>query len=166
VDNSKTYAAPDTYKKQRVGAAVRPDTSELEVLAVNNTVKDITKRAKKIKRNTPGQVRLCYEADVCGFTLKRRIEGRTFHDLRRTALSNWPASGMSEHDVVVLSGHSSFSATHESYLAVRKDLVDRARRAAGNFWRAPGARPESQSQGVDNRPEKVLNNKNLGFERP
>ncbi len=37
------------------------------------------------------------------------------HDLRRTCLSNGLASGMSEHDVVVLAGHSSFSTTHESW---------------------------------------------------
>jgi len=30
------------------------------------------------------------------------VEGKTCHDLRRTALSNWRASGMSEHDVMVL----------------------------------------------------------------
>jgi len=36
---------------------------------------------------------------------------------------------MSEHDVMVLAGHSNFATTHEFYLAVADDLVDRARRA-------------------------------------
>ena len=52
----------------------------------------------------------------------------TFHDFRRTALSNWFANGMSEHDVMVLAGHSNFDTTHQFYLAVASDLVARARR--------------------------------------
>ncbi|MBW8017420.1 MAG: site-specific integrase, partial [Planctomycetes bacterium] len=55
---------------------------------------------------------------------------RKFHCLRNTALTNWFANGMSEHDVMTLAGHSSFSTTHEFYLAVADDLVDRARKAA------------------------------------
>jgi len=37
---------------------------------------------------------------------------------------------MSEHDVMILAGHASFSTTHAFYLAVADDLVDRAREAA------------------------------------
>lgn len=55
-----------------------------------------------------------------------------FHDLRRTAITNWFANGMSENDVMVLAGHSNFATTHEFYLAVADDLVDRARRASTN----------------------------------
>ncbi len=55
-----------------------------------------------------------------------------FHDLRRTAITNWFANGMSENDVMTLAGHSNFATTHEFYLAVADDLVDRARRAAAN----------------------------------
>jgi integrase len=54
-----------------------------------------------------------------------------FHDLRRTALTNWLANGMSEHEVMILAGHASFSTTHRFYLAVADDLVDRARKAVG-----------------------------------
>ncbi len=53
-----------------------------------------------------------------------------FHDLRNTALTNWFANGMSEHDVMTLAGHASFETTHRFYLAVADDLVDRARAAA------------------------------------
>jgi len=55
-----------------------------------------------------------------------------FHDLRRTAITNWLANGMSENDVMVLAGHSNFATTHKFYLAVADDLVDRARRASAN----------------------------------
>ena len=65
-----------------------------------------------------------------GLILKRaHVKNGTFHDLRRTALSNWFANGLSEHDVMVLAGHSSFQTTHNFYLAVADDLVDRARKA-------------------------------------
>jgi len=50
-----------------------------------------------------------------------------FHDLRRTCLSNWLANGLGEFDVMNLAGHSSFQTTHTFYLAVRRDLSDRAR---------------------------------------
>ena len=66
-----------------------------------------------------------------GKILKRAgVRKGQFHDLRRTALSNWFASGMSENDIMTLAGHSSFSTTHEFYLAVADDLIDRARKAA------------------------------------
>jgi hypothetical protein len=39
----------------------------------------------------------------------------------------WLANGMSEYDVMVLAGHSSFATTHKFYLVVADDLVGRAR---------------------------------------
>ncbi|MBN2455197.1 MAG: tyrosine-type recombinase/integrase [Sedimentisphaerales bacterium] len=60
---------------------------------------------------------------------KAGIKKGTFHDFRRTAISMWFTNGMSEHDVMVLARHSSFATTHEFYLAVADDLVDRARAA-------------------------------------
>jgi len=61
---------------------------------------------------------------------KTGVKTGTFHDVRRTAISAWFANGMSEHDVMVLAGHSNFATTHEFYLAVADDLVDRARVAS------------------------------------
>lgn len=71
-----------------------------------------------------------------------KVRKGQFHDLRRTAITNWFANGMSENDVMVLAGHSNFATTHEFYLAVADDLIDRARKAAakspvsnfGAFW--------------------------------
>ncbi len=68
-----------------------------------------------------------------------------FHDLRRTALSNWLANGMGEYDVMILAGHGSFDTTHEFYLAIREDMLARARQAASRAvgqnlaraWHAP-----------------------------
>jgi len=61
---------------------------------------------------------------------KAGIEKGTFHDTRRTAITMWFANGMSEHDVMVLAGHSNFATTHKFYLAVADDLVNRARQAS------------------------------------
>lgn len=66
---------------------------------------------------------------------KACVKKRTFHDFRKTAISMWLANGMSEHDVMVLAGHASFSTTHKFYLAVADDLVHRARAATAQGMR-------------------------------
>lgn len=106
-----------------------------------------------------------FRRDFLDLLKQAGIRAGTFHDLRRTCLSKWLANGMSEHDVMVLAGHSSFATTHTFYLAVRKDLVNRARQCAG-FWRALGARPDFRPQDVDNRTGKLLNSKDLDNRRP
>ena len=66
---------------------------------------------------------------------KAGVKKGTFHDFRRTAISMWFANGMSEHDVMVLAGHASFTTTHKFYLAVADDLVRRARIATAQGLR-------------------------------
>jgi integrase len=58
------------------------------------------------------------------------IDNGTFHDLRRTCLTNWFANGLSEYEVMLLAGHACFSTTHTFYLAVREDLLERGRAAS------------------------------------
>lgn len=69
-----TYVAMDTHKKQHRVALLYSQTGEIQEFTVKNTVKDITKMVKRVKKHSPGKVHFCYEAGVCGFTLKRRIE--------------------------------------------------------------------------------------------
>jgi integrase len=57
------------------------------------------------------------------------VEKRTFHNIRKTAITNWFRQGLSEYDVMTLAGHSNFSTTHRFYLAVADDLIARARQA-------------------------------------
>ncbi len=71
-----------------------------------------------------------FRRDFTGILRAAGIEVGTFHDLRRTCLSGWLTNGLAEYDVMQLAGHSDFSTTHRFYLAVRTDLVDRARTAA------------------------------------
>jgi integrase len=66
---------------------------------------------------------------------KAGVKSGTFHDIRRTAITMWFANGMSEYDVMVLAGHSSFTTTHKFYLAVADDLVRRARVATAQGLR-------------------------------
>jgi len=81
------------------------------------------------------------------------IDCGTFHDLRRTAISNWLAKGLSEFEVMKLAGHSNFSTTHRFYLRVRDDVIDRARQASiraargdlARIWHAPPAADDAQN---------------------
>lgn len=75
MDNILTYVAMDTHKKQHNVAVILPGSAEIIEMVVANTVREIGRMVKKIKKISPGQVHFCYEAGVCGFTLKRRIEG-------------------------------------------------------------------------------------------
>jgi len=64
----------DTHKKSHTIALHYPCREEIVEFTVNNTAADISKMVKKIKKQAPGEVEFCYEAGVCGFALKRRIE--------------------------------------------------------------------------------------------
>ena len=61
--------------------------------------------------------------------LRAGIAGGKFHDLRATCLSGWLSNGLREYEVMLLAGHSKFETTRRFYLAVREDLMDRARLA-------------------------------------
>jgi transposase len=74
VNNSITYVATDTHKKQHRVAIAYPNDEVIVEFSVKNTPSEIRKMVRKIKRNAPGEVKFCYEAGVCGFTLQRRIE--------------------------------------------------------------------------------------------
>jgi transposase len=64
----------DTHKKEHKVALHYPADEEIFRFAVKNTAREIKKMVKKIKKKAPSEVKFCYEAGVCGFTLKRRIE--------------------------------------------------------------------------------------------
>jgi len=74
VKNSITHVAMDTHKKEHKIAVLYPGESHPVESVVKNTAGDIRKMGNKIKKHAPGEVKFCYEAGVCGFSLKRRIE--------------------------------------------------------------------------------------------
>jgi integrase len=67
---------------------------------------------------------------------RANVDQGEFHDLRRTCITRWFENGLSEFEVMKLAGHSDFQTTHRFYLAIRRDLVDRARRASDAAMRA------------------------------
>jgi integrase len=60
---------------------------------------------------------------------KAKIGKGTFHDIRRTAITNWFRQGLSEYEVMTLAGHAKFETTRTFYLAVSNNLTDKARKA-------------------------------------
>ena len=57
------------------------------------------------------------------------MKNGTFHDLRRTAITEWLYQGLTIFDVMRLAGHSKYETTYQFYLQVKDGLMDRARRA-------------------------------------
>jgi integrase len=57
------------------------------------------------------------------------VKKGTFHDIRKTAITNWFGQDLTEYDVMTLAGHANFATTHKFYLAVADDLIARARKA-------------------------------------
>jgi integrase len=65
--------------------------------------------------------------------LKRaKAQDGEFHDLRRTAICDWYAKGMTEFEVMKLAGHADFRTTHKFYLRIKDDLMCRARQATAS----------------------------------
>ena len=64
----------DTHKKDHKVALHYPGKEIIENLTVKNTACEISKMVKKILKKAPSKVHFCYEAGVCGFDLKRKIE--------------------------------------------------------------------------------------------
>jgi transposase len=72
--NSITYVAMDTHKKEHKVALHYPGDEQVVQFAIKNNACDIKKMVNKVKKQAPADIEFCYEAGVCGFTLKRRIE--------------------------------------------------------------------------------------------
>lgn len=58
-----------------------------------------------------------------------RVDEGTFHDIRRTAITNWLYEDLNIYDVMRLAGHSKYETTYRYYLQVKDGLLDRARGA-------------------------------------
>ena len=57
------------------------------------------------------------------------VKAGTFHDLRKTAITNWFYQELNIYDVMKLAGHSKFETTYKFYLQVKDGLLYGARRA-------------------------------------
>lgn len=74
METSITYVGMDTHKKEHTVAFHYPGCEEIVQFTVKNSVREVKKMVRKIKKQAPAAVAFCYEAGVCGFTLKRWIE--------------------------------------------------------------------------------------------
>jgi integrase len=68
-----------------------------------------------------------FDRQLTAIKAKAGISDCTFHDLRRTCLSNWYKAGLRELDVMRMAGHSSFETTRKFYMGVDRTLLDKTR---------------------------------------
>lgn len=75
MEGSITWVGIDAHKKTLAVAVLAPGAKTPEEFTVDNTEKAIRKLARKLTRASRGkEVRACYEAGTCGYTLQRRLE--------------------------------------------------------------------------------------------
>ena len=99
---------------------------------------------RKIKK-LPDRVRECPDENWSKpfkQILKRSgVKNATFHDLRRTCITEWLENGLQPHEVMQLAGHSSVETTMRYYTAIRDSLLHRARVISHEVIGATGLEP-------------------------
>lgn len=74
MDGSITWVGIDAHKKTLAIAVLGPKGPP-EQFTIANTEADVRKLARRLKRRSGGsEVRACYEAGTCGYTLQRQLE--------------------------------------------------------------------------------------------
>ena len=96
--------------------------------------KGTTNRKKKLWNSKDSSMSIINNFTEMFNEVRKRagIKTGTFHDLRRTAITNWFYAGLGITEVMRLAGHSKYDTTLIYYLAVKDDLIDRARKAVGH----------------------------------
>lgn len=75
MEGSITWVGIDAHKKTLAVAVLSPGSKVAEEFTVDNTETAIRKLARRLTRAAKGrEVRACYEAGTCGFTLQRRLD--------------------------------------------------------------------------------------------
>ena len=75
MEGSITWVGIDAHKKTLVVAVSRAARQGLDEFTVENNAAAISKFVRRLVKEARGkEVRACYEAGTCGFTLQRRIE--------------------------------------------------------------------------------------------
>jgi transposase len=69
-----TWVALDTSKKKHVVAVLDPGSDEVREWTIPNEIRAIRRFARRLVREAPGEVRVCYEAGPVGYALKRQLE--------------------------------------------------------------------------------------------
>src|SRR5688500_18694054 len=75
MEGSITWVGIDAHKKTLAVAVLAPGSKVPEELTVDNTEPAIRMLARRLTKAAKGrEVRACYEAGTCGFTLQRRLD--------------------------------------------------------------------------------------------
>ena len=75
MEGSITWVGIDAHKKTLAVAVLSPGSKVAEEFTIDTTEAAIRKLARRLTRAAKGrEVRACYEAGTCGFTLQRRLE--------------------------------------------------------------------------------------------
>jgi transposase len=75
MDGSITWVGIDAHKKTLAVAVLSPGSKVADEFTVDNTESAIRKLGRRLRRAAKGkEVRACYEAGTCGFTLQRRLD--------------------------------------------------------------------------------------------
>lgn len=97
-----------------------------------------TKRGKTIWTYEDARISILYRFNDLFNEIRKKAgiqEHKTFHDLRRTAITNWfyevgqEGQKLEITEVMRLAGHSKYDTTLKYYLSVKDDLMSRARKA-------------------------------------
>lgn len=75
MEGSITWVGIDAHKKTLAVAVLSPGSKVADEFTIDNTETAIRKLARRLTRAAKGrEVRACYEAGTCGFTLQRRLD--------------------------------------------------------------------------------------------
>lgn len=74
MDKAITWVALDASKKRHAVAVLDPGSREPREFMVPNESKALRRMVRKLVREAPGEVWICYEAGPCGFDLQRQLE--------------------------------------------------------------------------------------------
>jgi len=69
-----TWVGLDTSKRKHVGVILEPGSQTPREFTIPNEARAIRRLARKLTREAPGEVRVCYEAGPCGYVLQRQLE--------------------------------------------------------------------------------------------
>ncbi len=74
MDASTTWVGIDAHKKTLAIAVLTPNEEQPHEFVIENTERAIKKLVRQLERDAPSpNIRACYEADTCGYTLQRRL---------------------------------------------------------------------------------------------
>jgi len=74
MEDSITWVGVDAHKKEHRVAVRVVGSDDIEEWTIGNESREIERIFKRLVKRNSGEVRVCYEAGVCGFALQRKIE--------------------------------------------------------------------------------------------